>query len=110
MNHQSQSDLLAALIEIFPEFKAEWDADSTGEFLGDSLHSVYMSFLPFVSKVTPSPRQLQRLAAVLNGAVAAGGASENAVATCFFEGLGPGPLLRALRPLLTPAIKTRYRL
>lgn len=110
MNHQSQADLLTALVAIFPDFKTEWDAGGEAELRSGSLHSVYMSFLPFVSKTNPSPRQLQRLATVLNGAVAAGGEAENAVATCFFEGLGPGPLLRALRPLLTPESRNRYRL
>jgi hypothetical protein len=110
MNHQSQADLLTALVAIFPDFKAEWAADGDAEFHRGSLHSVYVSFLPFVSKANPSQRQLQRLATVLDGAVAAGGEAENAVATCFFEGFGPGPLLRALRPLLTPESRDRYRL
>ncbi len=107
MTPTPQTDLVAELTKIFPEFQSEWDW-AKESFLGsESPHAVFLSFLPFVSRLSPLPRQLKALAAVLNGAVAAGGDAENAVATCFFEGLGRGPLLRALRPLLTAETKKR---
>ena len=108
MNHQSRDELLKALFAIFPAFQAEWLADCEGEiWRSESLHSVYMSFVPFLAKIEPSEKQLGQLAQILNGAVAAGGDAENAADTSFFEALGPGPLRRNLRPLLSPAAKAR---
>ena len=107
MNHQSQDELLKALFAIFPAFQAEWLADCEGEIWpSESLHSVYMSFVPFLAKIEPSETQLRQLAQILNGAVA-GGDAENAADASFFEALGPGPLRRNLRPLLSPAAKAR---
>lgn len=109
MEHTSQAALVSDLVAIFPDFQRCWDADNDIDdmFRGGSLHSVYRSFLPFVTRAAPSEKQIKKLAAVLNEAVAAGSDAENAVATCFFEGLGRGPLLRALRPLLTREAEAR---
>ena len=110
MHPQSQDELLEALFAIFPEFRTEWLADQEGDaWPSDSLHSAYQSFLPFVSRTNPSQDQLQRLACLLDSAVAAGGDSENAVATCFLEHLGQAGLVRPLRPLLSAASRSRLR-
>lgn len=101
MTFTHQADLVAELVELFPGFADVWRLEAEAPFPGDSLHSVYRAFRPFVAKLEPSPRQLKALAALLNAAVAAGGDSENAVATCFFEHGKGWPLLKALRPLLT---------
>ena len=103
-----QEDLLASLFAIFPAFQAEWLADCEGdESPSDSLHSVYLSFLPYVSAASPSPAQLNHLAALINGAVSAGGDSENAASTCFLEHLGQAGMLQPLRPLLSPEARSR---
>ncbi len=107
MNHQSQSELLRALISIFPGFEDEWHLDSDGSTPTESLHSVYMSFLPYFSRCNASKKQLIQLAALINAAVAAGGIAENAVATTFLEALGPSDLLRSLSPMLTREAKAR---
>jgi hypothetical protein len=110
MDPQSQDELLKALFAIFPPFRAEWLADQEGgEWSGDSLHSVYQSFLPYVSRFSPAQDQIQRLADLVNDAVAAGGDSENAVSTCFLEHLGQVGLLRPLRSLLSAESRTRLR-
>ncbi len=100
MNHQSQADLVAALVELFPDFEAIWAKET---IRSGSLHSVYMEFLPFISGVELTPKQLKKLAALLNAAVAAGADAENAVDTCFFEHLGRGlALRRSLRKFCRP--------
>ena len=110
MDDQSQDELLAALFAIFPAFQAEWLADLEGDtWPSDSLHSVYQSFLPYLSAANPSQEQLQRLASLIDGAVAAGGSAENAVSTCFLEHLGEVGLLRPLSPLLGAASRSRLR-
>ena len=103
-----QEELLTSLFVIFPSFQAEWLADREGEeWPNTSLHSVYLSFLPYVSGTNASPEQVKRLAALINGAVSAGGDSENAVSTCFLEHLGQVDMLRPLRPLLSPEARSR---
>ena len=110
MDHQSQGELLEALFVIFPRFRAEWLADLEGNvWPSDSLHSVYQSFLPYVAGIHPSQDQLQRLAKMIDSAVAAGGNSDNAVSTCFLEHLSQVGLVRSLRPLLSAAARSRLR-
>ena len=108
MNPQSQAELLESLWAIFPAFRCQWTLENQGlePWPSAALHSVYMSFLPFVSGTEPSAGQLSQLAALINGAVSAGGNSENAVSTCFLEHLGQG-LLRRMRPLLSPEARRR---
>jgi hypothetical protein len=107
-SQESQEELLASLFAIFPAFQAEWLADCEGEeWSSASLHSVYLSFLPYVSGANASPEQLKRLAALLNDAVSAGGDSENAVSTCFLEHVGQVGMLQALRPLLSREARSR---
>jgi hypothetical protein len=107
----SQADLVSALTAIFPAFARAWDADNEAdEFRSDSQHSVYMTFLPFVSRAQTDAKQLTRLAWLLSDAVAAGGDAENAVDTCFFEALGRrDDLARQLGPLLDPAARAYLR-
>jgi hypothetical protein len=100
--------LLKRIVGIFPEFTAYWEADHPGEASGlQTAHSVYMSLSPFVHSATLTAKQLSAFAALLNESVAAGGSSENAVATCFLEHLGPSPLRKALWPLLLTSTKAR---
>lgn len=105
MNYQLPKELLDQLILLFPEFKDEWDdenayIDVNGEF---SLHSIYMTFLPFltanIGKIHHG--QIQQFAALINEAVDAGGDSENAVSTCILEHLGQVKLYSILKPLLS---------
>lgn len=108
---RSQQDIVAALVAIFPDFGTTWDEDEAdGGSLGDSQHSVYMSFLPFIARATTTTTQLTQLAWLLGDAVAAGGDAENAVDTAFFEAIRRyDPLGRKLRPLLDPAAKGYLR-
>ena len=102
----SPEQLLRRIAKVFPDFGAYWEADHpAGEAARHTPHSVYMSLFPFVHSATPSAEQLSQFASLLNDAVAAGGVSENAVATCFLEHFGPSPLRKSLWPLLHPATK-----
>lgn len=103
MHQYDQSDLLDELAGIFPDFASYWQAEiADGAFLSSSLHSVYMSFLPFLTNAHPTPKQWKRLADHFSEAVEAGGDRENAASTCFFEGLRRGGAIsQALRPLLS---------
>jgi hypothetical protein len=108
MENLSQSELVQRLVAIFPTFEAEWVAYTEGlYFLSDSLHSVYQSFLPFVSGIPVTDKQFAALSKLLNGEVAAGGDRENAVATCFLEHCGQVGLLRRLRPFLDAETRSR---
>jgi len=101
MTPQSQDELLTALYVIFPSFQSRWAEDTQDDMCAsDSLHSVYQSFLPYFARANASQAELKRLATLINSAVSAGGNPENAVATCFLEGLGHG-LERSLRPFLS---------
>lgn len=103
--------LLKRIIFVLPDFEAYWNADHPGdERAQQTAHSVYMSLFPFVHSTTLSPKQLSLFALLLNDAVAAGGASENAVSTCFLEHFGPSPLRKSLWPLLQPATKRSARM
>lgn len=99
-----QDDLLAELVRIFPEFRAVWEEDNGDEeFRSSSLHSVYISFLPFVAVAHPTQKQWQLLADHLGEAVASGGDRENAADTCVLEHLHQVRLDKILRPLLSKA-------
>ncbi|WP_408951889.1 hypothetical protein [Lysobacter sp. Hz 25] len=103
-----REDLLASFFRIFPGFQDHWHLDREDEeWPSTSLHSVYLSFLPYVSAANPSQKQLKHLAVLVDRAVSMGGDSENAVSTCFLEHLGQTGLLRALRPLLNPEARSR---
>ena len=93
--------MLAAIVAICPEFQAEWKADNP-YIVGDkfSVHTVYMSFLPYLAAAGCSGKQLRKIAALVDHAVRAGGDSENAVATCFLEHVHQVGLTSALKPLL----------
>lgn len=63
MNTYRQDDLLAELVKMFPQFRAVWEEENGDEeFRSSSLHSVYMSFLPFVAVAQPTQKQWQLLA------------------------------------------------
>jgi hypothetical protein len=110
MHPYDQTDLLDDLIRIFPDFANCWRADrADDEYPSSSFHSVYMSFLPFVTKARLTPKQWELLAKHLSEAVAAGGDRENAADTCFFEALDKGPFSRMLRPLLSNEAKLYLR-
>ncbi len=108
MNYQSSEEVLAAVISIFPEFKSEWERDNP--YITDgkySVHSVYMSFLPFLASATHTKEQLSKVASLLNNAVKAGGNSENAVSTCILEHLHQIGLTSVLKSLLSNEAKER---
>jgi hypothetical protein len=110
MKLHSQADLVAELCEIFPEFAAYWAEDNEfDEFRSSSLHSVYMSLLPFLSEISPNPKQWQRFADHLSNAVAAGGDRENAADTCVLEHLHQVKLNKTLRPLLSKEARAYVR-
>jgi len=101
MNLQSSREVLAAIVAIFPEFEAEWEEDNPYRVGGKfSAHSVYMKFLPFLASAKRTDKQMKRVAQLINGAVLAGGDSENAVTTCFLEHLRQVGLTSTLKPLL----------
>ena len=108
MNYQSSKEILKAIVAIFPEFEAEWGADNPyivdGKF---SVHSVYMAFLPFLASATRTDKQMKMVASLINGAVLAGGDSENAVSTCFLEHVHQVGLTATLKPLLAKEAKVR---
>jgi len=102
--------LVQRIVGIFPEFAAYWQSDHPGEASKQqSVHSVYMSLLPFAHCAKATPKQLSHFSSLLNEAVAGGGTSENAVSTCFLEHLGPSPLRKALWPMLLAATKRSAR-
>jgi hypothetical protein len=104
MNFQKSSDVLESLISIFPEFRSEWENENPyiKEDGSHSIHSVYMVLLGYVSarKSSFNSKQFKQLATLINGAVAAGGNSENAISTCFLEHADQVGLSSALKPLL----------
>jgi hypothetical protein len=107
MTAQTQDQLLEELTTIFPDFKAYWlDGQEDGDFPNTSLHSVYQDLITFLGDGI-TPKQWQSLAELINDAVAFGGDPENAVATCLLEHLGQAGLTKHLRPLLTPAARSR---
>ena len=101
MSEYEQADLINDLVGIFPEFAARWAAERDEDFPSSTLHSVYMSFLPFIGSIHPSIQQWKQLADHLSKAVAAGGDWENAADTCVLEHLHQVRLNGVLRPLLS---------
>lgn len=99
-NLADPDQLLERVLGIYPEFAASHE---------QSVHSIYMSLLPFAHSAPLVGKQLKRLAVLLNDSVSAGGVIENAVSTCFLEHLGPSPLRKALWSLLLPATKQMTR-
>ncbi len=109
MEDLSANVLVNRLSEIFPGFSAEWLADTEGStFPVLSRHSVYQSFLPFVSGLAATDKQWSALASLLNEEVSAGGDRENAAATCFLEHCGQVGLARKLRPFLDEARRSLH--
>lgn len=106
MDFQSSKEVLETIVSIFPEFKAEWEADNP--YIVDdkfSVHSVYMTFLPFLAPAKHTEKQMNKVASFINSAVLAGGDSENAVLTCFFKHVSQVGLTSTLKPLLTKEAK-----
>jgi hypothetical protein len=108
MDFQSSNEVLAAITSIFPEFAVEWERDNPyitdGKF---SIHSVYMAFLPFLASAEKTEKNLRMVASLINGAVSAGGGSENAVSTCVLEHAHQVGLTSALKPYLSKEAKER---
>ncbi|MGO4703984.1 hypothetical protein [Dyella sp. 2RAB6] len=110
MKKYTQAALLHDLASIFPEFAAYWQAEIRGdECPTSSLHGVYMSFLPFLTRAHPTPRQWQLAADHFSEAITAGGDRENAVSTCILEHLHQMRLDRVLRPLLSKEARANMR-
>jgi hypothetical protein len=108
MDFQSSSEVLAGIAAIFPEFAVEWERDNPyitdGKF---SIHAVYMTFLPFLASAEKTERNLRMVASLINGAVLAGGESENAVSTCLLEHVHQVGLAPALKRYLSEEAKER---
>ena len=110
MKPYDQPDLIRDLVQIFPEFASYWAEDNEDEEVrSSSLHSVYMSFLPFLGTVQPTQKQWRLLADHLSKAVASGGAQENAADTCVLEHLHQVRLNKILRPLLSKEAQAYVR-
>jgi hypothetical protein len=111
MESAESQQLLLRIVRAFPSFQAEWLADNEGRATGTfSQHSVWMSFLPYVARFELDPRQLKHLALLVNDSVAAGEESENAVSTCFLEGISRSSELgKSLWPALSPASRISWR-
>lgn len=108
MNFQSPDDVRAAISAIFPQFEAEWGTDNPSRVDGGySVHTVYRVFLEFLVPRAHTEKQLGKVAVLINGAVLAGGDSENAVSTCFLEHLHQVGLVSALKPFLGKEAKAR---
>ena len=110
MKTYEQIDLVNDLIRIFPEFASYWEEDNEDlEFRSFSLHSVYMSFLPFLGNIQPTKIQWRLLANHLSKEVASGGNRENAADTCVLEHLHQVRLNKILRPLLSKEAQAYVR-
>ena len=110
MDESSQDQLLNRLCSLFPDFRAEWAAECEDEvFPSKSLHTVYQSFLPFVSRLELDERQSSGLAAFFNSEVQKGGNAENAVSTCVLEHLSQVRMLGKIRPFLSAEARRRLR-
>lgn len=104
MKTYEQSDLVNDLTRIFPEFALYWEKDNENEdeeFRSSSLHSAYMSLLPFLARTNPTQQQWQLFADHLSNAVACGGVQENAADTCVLEHLHQMKLDGILRTMLS---------
>ena len=82
MDTYSQAQLVLDLCKVFPAFANYWERAAEEDPPSDSLHAVYMSFLPFLGSCSATPEQWRLLATIVSREVAAGGARENAVDTC----------------------------
>jgi hypothetical protein len=111
VNFQNPSEVLEYAVSIFPEFRNEWENENPyiKEDGSYSIHSVYMVLLGYVSarKSSFNSKQFKQLATLINGAVAAGGNSENAISTCFLEHANQVGLSSVLKPLLEREVKKR---
>ncbi len=111
MESAKSRQLLLRIVGAFPFFQAEWLADNEGRATATfSQHSVWMSFLPYVARLELDTRQLKHLASLVNDSVAAGEDSENAVSTCFLEGISRSSELgKSLWPTLSPASRISWQ-
>jgi len=88
--------LRAALVDLFPAFKGEVDDDvSYGREI--TFHTLMFDFTPFFGKNRQafSERQMLGFAKLVNLSIEAPGPLENAVSTCFLEGIHGDRALRA---------------
>ena len=109
MKVDSTPELVETICGFLPEFRSEWVLDcGYSNPASASLHAVYGSLLPYVGSRELTTEQIENLAKLLNAAVLAGGNSENAVSTCFLEGVGR-ELGKRLRPHLFTATRRRLR-
>lgn len=103
-----QMDVVERLVSIIPAFKAEWAARCDGEEIPWSTpHAAYIVFLPVLKRTELTERQANAFACLANGAVAQGGAAENAISTCILEHLRGSQVLKALKPHLSDEARRR---
>ena len=104
-------DTLRCLVQLFPAFDAYWRADDNDFVLADGYfthHGLFLEFTNFFreNSATFGHDELRKFTDAVNSWF--GGASEsldNAVATCFLEGIAGEPSALRLKPLLSqPAL------
>jgi hypothetical protein len=115
--NQRPQETLQQLCELFPSFRAWWEAQEEDPPPEDGLvdgvyyewthHSVMSHFLNYFAANHPifSEKQLHRLGAWIDGAIAAKSDLENAVDTCFLEHPRQVKINRVLAPYLSRKAK-----
>ena len=112
MKIETPKDLVAALIDLFPGFRDEWDEGEGYGGIGQyNFHTVFMELAPFCSGylAEASPRTVEAFCTLINNFVASGGDMENAVSTCLLEHSSQVGIAKTIRPHLSQAAKTELR-
>jgi len=112
MKIQTPKDLVAALIELFPRFRDEWDEGEgyggVGQF---NFHTVFMELAPVCSGylAEATPRTVEAFCALINAFVASGGDMGNAVSTCLLEHASQIGIAKTIKSHLSQAAKAELR-
>src|SRR5512140_1509471 len=106
---QTPEELLDELFKIFPKYRGGYDGpihDGRPTF-----HSVLIGFTCFFGAHSKSlaDEELCLFADLVNNALEAGGALENAFVTCFLEHLRQIRAERVLRPYLSKSAREKTR-
>jgi len=106
IDYQSLGDVVSLLASTLPKFNASW-ADWCEGHDNPGLHTAYNAAREAQADKSLSELQIKMFALLINGAVAAGGQSENAVSTCFLEAMGRDPAEKLLRSYFSREAKAR---